>query len=82
MRQFVHLETMLKQHTEEVCAVIIEPLVQCTSGMRMYDPIYLTLLREACDKYCKQIAISPDFLHLIKRTYLRLAVTFYSAYHQ
>ena len=30
--------------------------------MRMYDPIYLTLLREASDKYCEQGAISPDFL--------------------
>jgi adenosylmethionine-8-amino-7-oxononanoate aminotransferase len=31
--------------------VIVEPLVQCAGGMRMYDPIYLTLLREACDRH-------------------------------
>jgi adenosylmethionine-8-amino-7-oxononanoate aminotransferase len=31
--------------------VIIEPLVQCAGGMRMYDPVYLTLLREACDRH-------------------------------
>ncbi len=62
MRQFAHLETILKQHAENVCAVIIELLVQCAGSMRMYDPIYLTLLREASDKYCEQGAISPDFL--------------------
>jgi len=26
-------------------------LVQCAGGMRMHHPIYLTLLREACDRY-------------------------------
>jgi len=31
--------------------VIVEPLVQCAGGMRMYDPVYLTLLREACDRH-------------------------------
>ena len=34
-----------------VCAVIVEPLVQCAGSMRMYHPVYLTLLREACDRY-------------------------------
>jgi adenosylmethionine-8-amino-7-oxononanoate aminotransferase len=29
----------------------VEPLVQCAGGMRMYDPVYLTLLREACDRH-------------------------------
>src|SRR4029077_8075458 len=32
-------------------AVIVEPLVQCAGGMRMYDPVYLSLLREACDRH-------------------------------
>ncbi|HUA90109.1 MAG TPA: aminotransferase class III-fold pyridoxal phosphate-dependent enzyme, partial [Steroidobacteraceae bacterium] len=35
----------------EACAVIVEPLVQCAGGMRMYDPLYLALLREACDRH-------------------------------
>ncbi len=26
------------RHAHEVCAVIVEPLVQCAAGMRMYDP--------------------------------------------
>ena len=41
----------LEKHHETVAAVIIEPLVQCAGGMRMYHPIYLKLLREACDQY-------------------------------
>lgn len=50
-RQFAKLDALLAHHAHEICAVIIEPLVQCAGGMRMYDPIYLTLLRRACDKY-------------------------------
>ena len=50
-RMFEHMRAALKRHAEECCAVIIEPLVQCAGAMRMYDPIYLELLREACDRY-------------------------------
>jgi adenosylmethionine-8-amino-7-oxononanoate aminotransferase len=45
------MEAALAQHHEEVAAVIVEPLVQCAGGMRMYDPVYLKLLREACDRH-------------------------------
>jgi len=48
---FRHMQRMLEQHGDEACAVIIEPLVQCAGGMRMYDPIYLRLLRDACDQH-------------------------------
>jgi adenosylmethionine---8-amino-7-oxononanoate aminotransferase len=50
-RQFVHLQVALERHAHEVCAVIVEPLVQCAGGMRMYHPVYLRMLREACDKH-------------------------------
>lgn len=50
-RRFVLMEQTLQHHAHEVCAVIIEPLVQCAGGMRMYDAVYLKLLRAACDKY-------------------------------
>jgi adenosylmethionine-8-amino-7-oxononanoate aminotransferase len=50
-RQIEPLETLLQQQAETVSAVIIEPLVQCAGNMRMYDPIYLTLLRQVCDRY-------------------------------
>ena len=41
----------LEQHHQEISAVILEPLVQGAGGMRMYHPVYLTLLREACDRF-------------------------------
>ncbi len=48
---FRHMEAALAKHAHEACAVIVEPLVQCASGMRMYDPVYLSLLREACNRH-------------------------------
>jgi len=50
-RQFEGMKAILAEHHEEICAVIVEPLVQCAGNMRMYHPVYLTLLREACDRY-------------------------------
>jgi adenosylmethionine-8-amino-7-oxononanoate aminotransferase len=50
-RLFAEMERTLAQHHDEVCAVIVEPLVQCVGSMRMYDPVYLKLLRKACDHY-------------------------------
>jgi adenosylmethionine-8-amino-7-oxononanoate aminotransferase len=50
-RAFAHMEFALEQHAQETAAVIVEPLVQCAGGMRMYHPIYLTMLREACTRH-------------------------------
>jgi adenosylmethionine-8-amino-7-oxononanoate aminotransferase len=50
-RMFSHMEQALERHADEVCAVIVEPLVQCAGSMRMYDPVYLELLRDACDRH-------------------------------
>jgi len=50
-RRFAVMERALAEHAHETAAVIIEPLVQCAGGMRMYDPVYLALLREACDAH-------------------------------
>ena len=48
---FAAMEQTLAEHHQEVAAVIVEPLIQGAGGMRMYHPMYLTLLREACDRY-------------------------------
>lgn len=48
---FVPMEQCLADHHHEIAAVIVEPLIQGAGGMRMYHPIYLKLLREACDRY-------------------------------
>jgi adenosylmethionine-8-amino-7-oxononanoate aminotransferase len=50
-RQFRHMEAALERYAAETCAVIVEPLVQCAGGMRMYHTIYLKLLREACNRH-------------------------------
>ncbi|WLQ11741.1 adenosylmethionine--8-amino-7-oxononanoate transaminase [Hahella aquimaris] len=50
-RQFAHMEETLQKHAHETAAVIIEPLVQCAGSMRMHHPVYLKLLREACNRH-------------------------------
>jgi len=51
VRQFAAMEKTLQQHAGEVCAVIVEPLVQVAGNVRMYDAVYLKMLRDACDQY-------------------------------
>jgi adenosylmethionine-8-amino-7-oxononanoate aminotransferase len=51
LRRLDDMRAALARHADEVCAVIVEPLVQCAAGMRMYDPAYLTGLRTLCDEY-------------------------------
>ena len=50
-KQILHMEQTLAQHHRSIAAVIVEPLIQCAGSMRMYHPIYLTLLRELCSQY-------------------------------
>ncbi|WP_410209254.1 adenosylmethionine--8-amino-7-oxononanoate transaminase [Aquirhabdus sp.] len=50
-RQFAALEKILVEHAEQVCAIIVEPLIQGAAGMKMYPPIYLTWLRRLCDQF-------------------------------
>jgi adenosylmethionine-8-amino-7-oxononanoate aminotransferase len=50
-RQAGAMRALLERHAGELAAVIVEPLVQCAGAMRMHDPLYLTLLREACDEF-------------------------------
>lgn len=51
IKMFSHMEQVLSEHSRDICAVIIEPLVQCAGNMRMYHPVYLKMLREACDRH-------------------------------
>jgi adenosylmethionine-8-amino-7-oxononanoate aminotransferase len=51
VRQFEHMERILAANAGEVAAVIVEPLVQCAGGMRMYHPQYLARLRDACRRH-------------------------------
>ncbi|KOR33279.1 adenosylmethionine-8-amino-7-oxononanoate aminotransferase [Achromatium sp. WMS3] len=51
IRRLADLEAILAAQAETISAIIVEPLVQCAGGMRMYHPSYLTGLRKLCDKY-------------------------------
>jgi adenosylmethionine-8-amino-7-oxononanoate aminotransferase len=51
MRSALALEALLDQHAGEICALILEPLVQCAGGMRMHDAAYLRRARELCDAH-------------------------------
>ncbi len=47
----IKLEEIFKKHRGEISAFILEPLVQCAGGMKIYSPLYLKKARELCDKY-------------------------------
>ncbi|MDX2428691.1 MAG: adenosylmethionine--8-amino-7-oxononanoate transaminase [Xanthomonadales bacterium] len=49
--KLVEMREIFANHEGEISAVIIEPLVQCAGGMRMYPPSYLTGLRALCDEF-------------------------------
>ena len=44
-------ELLMKRHSEELAAVIVEPVVQGAGGMHIYDPGYVRVLRDLCDSY-------------------------------
>ena len=45
------LELLLQERADHISAVIVEPLVQCASGMAMHSALYLQLVRALCDQY-------------------------------
>lgn len=47
---FVHAEELFARHADETCAVIVEPLLQGSAGMRIYPADYLLKLRRLCNQ--------------------------------
>ncbi|GAB3010859.1 adenosylmethionine--8-amino-7-oxononanoate transaminase [Mycobacterium bourgelatii] len=44
-------EAQLAQHSAELAAVVVEPVVQGAGGMRFHDPRFLTDLRDICSRH-------------------------------
>lgn len=47
---FASVERSFDQYGDEVCAFLVEPLLQGAAGMKMYPPRFLKKLRQACDQ--------------------------------
>jgi adenosylmethionine-8-amino-7-oxononanoate aminotransferase len=50
-RAAADLERLLAVRAPSIAALIVEPLVQCATGMAMHDPGYLVAVRALCDRY-------------------------------
>jgi len=50
-RAIKDVELLFAERGDRIAAIIVEPLVQCATGMAMHDPLYLKLLREQCDRH-------------------------------
>ena len=47
----VKAEEAFENFCNEFCALIVEPLLQGSAGMKIYPPLYLKRLRKLCDEY-------------------------------
>jgi adenosylmethionine---8-amino-7-oxononanoate aminotransferase len=50
-RAAAELEQLFAEREGKIACIILEPLVQCATGMAMHDPEYLRLVRQLCDQY-------------------------------
>jgi len=50
-RAAADVERLFTERGDKIAAIIIEPLVQCATGMAMHDPLYLQLVRALCDQH-------------------------------
>lgn len=48
---FCKAKSAFEKFADETCAIIVEPLLQGSAGMRIYPSAYLKKLREVCDQY-------------------------------
>ncbi|OHD64636.1 MAG: adenosylmethionine--8-amino-7-oxononanoate transaminase [Spirochaetes bacterium GWF1_41_5] len=48
---FNSIEEIIKKHHHEAAAVIIEPLLQCAGGMKVYPPAYINRLSKLARKF-------------------------------
>ena len=48
---FEHAADSFDKFGNKTCAILVEPLLQGSAGMKIYPPLYLKKLRKICDKY-------------------------------
>ena len=48
---FEQAEKTFEKYGDEACAMLVEPLLQGSAGMKVYPALYLIKLRALCDKY-------------------------------
>lgn len=48
---FEQAEKTFAKYGDETSAMLVEPLLQGSAGMKIYPPLYLKKLRKLCDKY-------------------------------
>ena len=48
---FEQAEKTFEKYGDEACAMLVEPLLQGSAGMKVYPALYLKKLRVLCDKY-------------------------------
>jgi adenosylmethionine-8-amino-7-oxononanoate aminotransferase len=50
-RALQDVRQLFERHADRISALIVEPLVQCATGMAMHDASYVAGLRKLCDTY-------------------------------